>query len=131
MDTHSHTHCLSAMPALRQALAVLNGKWKLPILMALRTGSSRFGEIERSVPGISAKVLAKELKDLEDHRLIQRSVHPGPPVVVSYAVLPYAQTLDPLIFMLRDWGSQHQQLLESTPLASTRVSSPAQEKERT
>lgn len=119
METHSRTHCLSAMPALRQALAVLNGKWKLPILMALRTGSSRFGEIERSVPGISGKVLAKELKDLEDHRLIQRLVQPGPPVAVSYVVLPYAQTLDPIIFLLRDWGSQHQQLLESTAPAST------------
>ncbi|WP_045690619.1 winged helix-turn-helix transcriptional regulator [Hymenobacter sp. AT01-02] len=119
METHSHTHCLSAMPALRQALTVLNGKWKLPILMALRTGSSRFGEIERSVPGISGKVLAKELKDLEDHRLIQRLVQPGPPVAVSYVVLPYAQTLDPIIFLLRDWGSQHQQLLESTASASS------------
>ncbi|UOQ71602.1 winged helix-turn-helix transcriptional regulator [Hymenobacter cellulosilyticus] len=114
MEIHSHTHCLSAMPALRQALAVLNGKWKLPILMAIRAGSSRFGEIERSVPGISGKVLAKELKDLEDHRLLQRIVHPGPPVAVSYAVLPYALTLDPIIFMLRDWGSQHLQLLEGT-----------------
>lgn len=107
------------MPALRQALTVLNGKWKLPILMAIRAGSSRFGEIERSVPGISGKVLAKELKDLEDHRLLQRIVHAGPPVAVTYAVLPYAETLDPIIFMLRDWGSQHQRLLESTPSVST------------
>jgi DNA-binding HxlR family transcriptional regulator len=114
MEILSHTHCLSAMPALRQALAVLNGKWKLPILMALRTGRTRFAEIERSIPGISGKVLAKELKDLEDHRLIERQVQSGPPVAVSYVVLPYAQTLDPLIFMLRDWGAQHQQLLEST-----------------
>jgi DNA-binding HxlR family transcriptional regulator len=114
MEILSHTHCLSAMPALRQALAVLNGKWKLPILMALRTGRTRFGEIERSIPGISGKVLAKELKDLEDHRLIERQVQSGPPVAVSYVVLPYAKTLDPLIFMLRDWGAQHQQLLEST-----------------
>lgn len=115
MQTHSLTHCLGSLPSLRQALAVLNGKWKLPIMVALRTGSHRFGEIERNVPGISAKVLAKELKDLEDHQLLQRTVHPGPPVAVSYALLPYAETLDPIIFQLSDWGRQHQQRLESVP----------------
>ena len=112
MEIPSPTHCISALPALRKALAVVNGKWKLPILVALRTGSQRFGDIERNVPGISAKVLAKELKDLEAHQLIKRTVHPGPPVAVTYEVLPYAETLDPVIFVLRDWGLQHQQRLE-------------------
>ncbi|MGI4832442.1 MAG: winged helix-turn-helix transcriptional regulator [Janthinobacterium lividum] len=116
MEIHSPTHCISALPALRKALAVVNGKWKLPILVALRTGSTRFGDIERNVPGISAKVLAKELKDLEGHQLIRRTVHPGPPVAVSYEVLPYAETLDPVIFVLRDWGLQHQQRLENGAL---------------
>ena len=109
MEIHSPTHCISALPALRKALAVVNGKWKLPILVALRTGSQRFGDIERNVPGISAKVL----EDLEAHQLIRRTVHPGPPVAVIYEVLPYAETLDPVIFMLRDWGLQHQQRLEN------------------
>ncbi|MET4076520.1 helix-turn-helix domain-containing protein [Hymenobacter sp. UYCo722] len=118
MKLESYSHCPHAMAALREALAVLNGKWKFPIMMALRTGSERFGEIERRVPGISAKVLAKELKDLEDHQLIKRHVHPGPPVAVSYEVLPYAETLDPILFMLGDWGKQHQERLAgSTPPA--------------
>lgn len=113
MKTPSSAHCLGSLPSLRQALAVLNGKWKLPIMVALRTGSRRFGEIERNVPGISGKVLAKELKDLEDHQLLLRTVHPGPPVAVTYALLPYAETLDPIIFQLSDWGRQHQQRLDS------------------
>jgi hypothetical protein len=42
-------------------------------------------------------VLAKELKDLEAHHFIACTVHPGPPVVVDYYVLPYARTLNPVI----------------------------------
>ncbi len=109
--SRSPTHCISALKPLRTALAVINGKWKLQILVALDTGYSRFGELKTGIPGISAKVLAKELKDLEAHQLIQRTVAPGPPVAVSYQVLPYARTLDPLIFQLRDWGVQHEQRL--------------------
>lgn len=115
MEAHHPGHCLEALKPLRAALAVVNGKWKLPILVSLYTGHQRFCDIKQSIPSISAKVLAKELKDLEAHRLIQRTVQAGPPVAVSYAVLPYAQTLDPIIFLLRDWGVQHQQRLATEP----------------
>lgn len=102
-------HCLSTLPSLRDALDVVSGKWKLLILVALATGSKRFNELERNVPGISSKVLAKELKDLEQHQLIRRTVQEGPPVLVLYEVLPYADTLDPVIFALREWGLKHRQ----------------------
>ncbi len=102
-------HCISTVPLLRDALDVINGKWKLLILVAIATGHRRFREIERSVPDISSKVLAKELKDLEMHQLIKRTVQEGPPVLVTYEVLPYADTLDPVIFALRDWGLKHRQ----------------------
>ena len=108
MEPHSPAHCLSALKPLRTALAVINGKWKLQILVALDTGHCRFGDLKASIPAISAKVLAKELKDLEAHQLIRRLVQPGPPVAVHYQVLPYARTLDPIIFQLRDWGMQHE-----------------------
>ena len=104
MKPHRSAHCISALKPLRTALAVINGKWKLQILVSLDTGHCRFSELKTSISGISAKVLAKELKDLEAHQLIQRTVAPGPPVAVSYQVLPYARTLDSLIFQLRDWG---------------------------
>ena len=100
-------HCVSTLPLLRDALDVINGKWKLLILVAIATGHQRFRDIERSVPGISSKVLAKELKDLEQHQLIRRTVQEGPPVLVTYEVLPYADSLDPVIFALRDWGKNH------------------------
>ena len=109
METPTLGHCISAIRPLRDALDVINGKWKLQILVAIRTGHQRFREMERSIPGISSKVLAKELKDLEMHLLIKRTVHEGPPVQVSYEASPYAATLDPVIFALRDWGARHRE----------------------
>jgi DNA-binding HxlR family transcriptional regulator len=100
------------MHALRHALLVINGKWKLPIIVALATGTRHFRGLERSVAGISTKVLAKELKELEAHQFIARTVYPGPPVVVDYQLLPYARTLDPVIEVLKAWGQQHQQRLD-------------------
>jgi len=107
MPPISMGHCLTTLPSLRDALDVVSGKWKLMILVALATGHQRFRDIERSVPGISSKVLAKELKDLEQHQLIRRTVQEGPPVLVTYEVLPYADSLDPVIFALREWGLNH------------------------
>ncbi|MVN78721.1 transcriptional regulator [Hymenobacter sp. HMF4947] len=104
-------HCISSIRPLRDALDVINGKWKLQILVVITTGHQRFREIERSIPSISSKVLAKELKDLEAHKLIKRTVQEGPPVLVTYEVLPYADSLDPVIFALRDWGLKHRAMI--------------------
>ncbi|MCB2408780.1 winged helix-turn-helix transcriptional regulator [Hymenobacter lucidus] len=113
MTKHDPSQCALTIQGLRHALLVVNGKWKLQIIVALNSGTRHFRALERSVPGISTKVLAKELKDLEAHQLIARTVHPGPPVIVEYHVLPYARTLDPVIEVLKTWGMQHQQRLDA------------------
>ncbi len=113
MTSSDLSHCALTMQALRNALLVVNSKWKLQIIVALLAGTRHFRGLERSVPGISTKVLAKELKDLEAHQFIARTVHPGPPVVVEYHVLPYARSLDPVIEVLKEWGMQHQRRLEA------------------
>ena len=109
MTNSQAAQCDQTMQALRHALLVVSSKWKLPIIVALLTGTRHFRGLERSVAGISTKVLAKELKDLEAQHLISRTVHPGPPVVVEYQALPYAQSLNPVIEVLRTWGAQHEQ----------------------
>lgn len=109
--------CAVTMQALRNAFLVVNSKWKLPIIVALSSGTRHFRGLERSVAGISTKVLAKELKELEAHQFIARTVHAGPPVVVDYHVLPYARSLDPVIEVLKAWGIQHQQRLDALPAA--------------
>ena len=113
MTSSRAAQCDQTMQALRHALPVVNSKWKLPLIVALLTGTRHFRGLERSVAGISTKVLAKELKELEAQQLISRTVYPGPPVVVEYQALPYAQSLNPVIEALKAWGMQHQQRLEA------------------
>lgn len=120
MTSSDTAQCSLTMEALRHASLFVNSKWKLQIIVALLAGTRHFRGLERSVPGISTKVLAKELKDLEAHQFIVRTVSPGPPVVVDYSVLPYAHSLDPVIAVLKEWGIQHQRHLDA--LNATSVS---------
>ena len=94
---------------VRDALDVLNGKWKLPILISLTLGNKRFGEIAREIPKITDRMLSKELRELETHGLIKRTVHDTIPVVIEYSVTEYGHSLDSVIVELRKWGVQHRQ----------------------
>jgi len=107
MSKASHTECLSSMLPVKDALDVISGKWKLLILISISSGNYRFREIERSVPKITSKVLAKELKDLEGHQLIKRTVYDESPVFVEYKTTLYAKSLHPVIEALRNWGVNH------------------------
>ena len=95
------------MMPVRDALDVISGKWKLLILISISKGNSRFRGIERSIPKITSKVLAKELKDLEVNQLIKRTVYDDIPVVIEYVITPYAKTLQTIIQALSDWGKKH------------------------
>jgi len=107
MIKHNHTECTSAMMPVRDALDVISGKWKLQIIISISSGNKRFREIERSIPKITSKVLAKELKDLEEHQLIKRTVYDESPVLVEYTATPYSDSLQDVIGALRKWGLNH------------------------
>src|SRR5690554_6001831 len=107
----SHRCCLETVKPVREALGVINGKWKLPIIISITTGNQRFTDIQDSIPGITPKVLAKELKDLEQHRLIKRTVIEDYPVRIQYTAEPYSETLGPIIYALQDWGLKHREKL--------------------
>jgi DNA-binding HxlR family transcriptional regulator len=99
--------CLDTVKPVRDAIEVINGKWKLPIIISVTTGNERFTDIQESIPGITPKVLAKELKDLEQHQLIKRVVVDDYPVKILYKAEPYADTLTPIIHALKKWGLKH------------------------
>lgn len=93
--------------AVKDALEVLSGKWKLPILIALLNGAKRFKEIAREVDGISDRMLSKELKELESHQLLTRKIIDAFPPVVEYETTPHTQSLHTVIGALKDWGYFH------------------------
>lgn len=107
----TYLSCLDTLKPVRDALDVINGKWKLPIIISVMVGNQRFTDIQNSIPKITPKVLAKELKELELHQLIKRIVIDDYPVKVVYKPEPYSETLVPIIEALKDWGINHKEKL--------------------
>jgi DNA-binding HxlR family transcriptional regulator len=105
--THSTEACTASLTAVGDALYVIGGKWKLRIIIALSGGNKRFNELQRTVTGISARVLSNELKQLEQNSFIKRVVHTDSPVVIEYELTSYSDSLDKVLGSLREWGMMH------------------------
>jgi DNA-binding HxlR family transcriptional regulator len=93
--------------ALQDTIYVIGGKWKLPIINSLCNGNKRFREIERSIPGITTRMLSRELKDMEANKLIKRTVTPDSPVLVEYTVTDYCRSFGDIILEMIKWGKEH------------------------
>ena len=106
---HSDSACTHSLRGVQDALYVLSGKWKLPIIIALSGSPKRFRELQRLVTGITAKVLSKELKELEMNEFVVRTVYATMPVTIEYELTEYSQSLNSVIEALRDWGVQHRE----------------------
>ncbi|WP_316805963.1 helix-turn-helix domain-containing protein [Pedobacter agri] len=108
---HTKETCSASLNAVKDALYVLNGKWKLPLIIALQDGPKRFNEIQKSLGEITPKILSKELKDLELNEFVIRKVFSTTPVTVTYELTDYSGSLDKVIDELRNWGTQHRERL--------------------
>lgn len=102
-----NAECTKMLLPVKDALDILSGKWKLQIILSLSFGKKRFKQIQREIPGLTPKMLSKELKDLEINELVDRHVYDTVPVSVEYELTPYGKTLKPLIGELHKWGSKH------------------------
>lgn len=101
--------CSENLSSVEDAIYVIGGKWKLKIIIVLQEiGNIRFNELQRTISGISARVLSNELKDLELNGFVKRVVHAEQtPVVVEYISTDYSRTLKPVIMALSEWGRKH------------------------
>jgi DNA-binding HxlR family transcriptional regulator len=87
------------------ALDVVGGKWKMPILWRLNQRVWRYSELRRALDAISHKMLAQQLRELEQCGLISRTVHPVVPPHVDYAITELGRSVMPAIEALRAWGA--------------------------
>ena len=111
IQEHDHGACIGMIRPVRDALDVINGKWKLPIIIALSFGVKRFSQLAKEIPNITDRMLSKELRDLEMNELVKREVYDTFPVTVEYSLTEYGHSLDKVISELRDWGIQHRKRL--------------------
>jgi DNA-binding HxlR family transcriptional regulator len=100
--------CARSLNHIIDALYVIGGKWKLPLILVLMEKPRRFNELLKEVPGISPKVLAKELKDLELNDFVTRHQSDSP-VQVIYTVTDYSNSLKTVMGELSQWGQKHRE----------------------
>lgn len=93
---------------VENALGILVGKWKPIILLyLLQQGTKRFSELKRSMPGITQKMLTKQLRELEEEDIIERVVYPQVPPKVEYSITEYGRSLEPILEAMHEWGTKH------------------------
>jgi DNA-binding HxlR family transcriptional regulator len=85
-------------------ISVIGGKWKPEILWYLKRGPMRFGELLRSVDGITQVTLTKNLRELERDGIVKRTVYPEIPPRVEYQVTTLGRTAYPLLDGISAWG---------------------------
>jgi len=97
--------------ALQDTLYFIGGKWRIPVINAICNGNKRFREIERSIPGITTRMLSKELKDMELNKLVKRNVYPETPVLIEYEPTEYCRTFGKIISEMINWGREHRRVI--------------------
>ena len=86
------------------ALSVIGGIWKPVILFHLLDRKMRFGELSRSLPHATQRMLTLQLRELEADKVITRTVYREVPPRVEYSLTELGKTLEPVLLSLRDWG---------------------------
>jgi DNA-binding HxlR family transcriptional regulator len=86
------------------ALEHIGGVWKMPILWRLKDRTLRYTELKKSIPNVSHKMLASQLRELEAHGLVHREVYAVVPPKVEYSLTEKGQAAIPVITTLRNYG---------------------------
>lgn len=103
----------TAAVGVEEALSMLEGRWKLIILFHLFDGKvQRYSDFEKLIPGISQKMLAQQLRKLEDDGIVTREVYPQVPPKVEYRLTPWGQALCPALDAILKWAEQREDFIK-------------------
>ena len=91
-------------------LMLIGDKWKVLILRDLMGGTKRFGELKKSVSGISQKVLTANLRDMEENGLVSREVFPEVPPKVEYTLTELGLSMKPILDSMAEWGTEYKKM---------------------
>lgn len=98
---------------VQDTLYVFGGKWRLPIIIAIKQGNKRFKDIKTYVPKITNRVLSKELKELEANKMVIRTVYDAFPVSVEYKISEYCYTAKAIVDSMAAWGENHRKKIKA------------------
>jgi DNA-binding HxlR family transcriptional regulator len=103
--------------ALGRALSVISGKWKVPIICELFGGTRRYGELRKSLSGITQCVLTSQLRELQRVGVVSRRVYPTTPPAVEYSLTARGEALQAVFQTLRHWAESTEGQVEPIQLS--------------
>ncbi len=106
ISNHARLRKVHVCP-VETGLELISGRWKARILWKLYQRTMRYGELRRELSGITEKMLAQQLRELERDELVTRTMYPEMPPKVEYRLSEFGQTLGPLLEMLATWGTNN------------------------
>lgn len=92
---------------------IIGGQWTLVICSWLLSGKMRFGELRKKLPNITERILTLQLRKLEEHKIISRTIYAEVPPRVEYELTAIGYALKPVIKALESWGEEHRALLKN------------------
>lgn len=98
---------------VKTTINVIGGKWKPVILFQLCNNTLRFSQLQKSIAGITQKMLTQQLREMEADDLIKRKVYPEVPPRVEYSITSFGKTLMPIFELMHDWGTKYQNHLQA------------------
>ena len=103
------TDTVKDLPAcpVETTLTLISDKWKVLILRDLMPGARRFGELKKSLGGVSQKVLTAQLREMEASGLLTRTVYPEVPPHVEYTLTELGRSLKPVLDAMQAWGEEY------------------------
>ena len=112
MRKNSSTNALNqqqikASCGMAHTLDIIGGRWKPAILCRLLFGPMRYGELKKSIEGISERMLVAQLRELEKDQIVQRRVYAEVPPRVEYQLTPLGQSMKAMVGAMSDWGNMH------------------------
>ena len=97
--------------AVEVTLSVMGGTWKPIVLFHLLRGKKRFGELQRSIGGITQRMLTLQLRELEAAGIVERTVYAEVPPRVDYELTVLGHSLEPVLLAMRHWGTAYAQTM--------------------
>ena len=85
-------------------IQLIGGRWKVPIVWHLFSGTLRFSELRRAMPGVTQKMLTQQLRELEADGVVSRKVYPEVPPKVEYSLTDRGRSLKPVVEAMCRWA---------------------------
>lgn len=116
---HQNERKIVGTCGMAYTLTLIGGRWKPTILWRLLNGRMRYNELRKSIPEASERMLVLQLREMEEHKLIKRTVYTEMPLRVEYELTKLGHSMQTMLDSMSDWGLMHRKEVEKLKSSTT------------